>query len=1203
MAERRRRPIKKRVTAKGRKGVAVSASPIASDAATRQYDDSLPFLVVGMGASAGGLEAFEKFFSCMPATSGLAFVLVPHLDATQKSSMVELVQRYTAMPVAEIADDMPVAADRVYIIPPNSTLTMAGSRLRLSVPRNEPGTIDPFFTSLAEDQKGSAVGVVLSGSGTDGSLGIRAIKERGGLTIAQSSESSRFGSMPHSAVATGLVDVVLPVEEIPGRLLAYARHMGEARRARAEGFGDGDRRLLPRIYMLLRRRTGHDFSHYKDMTFIRRVQRRMQVVQLSSVVSYVRLLHKDPREIDLLFRDLLIGVTQFFRDRRAFAALADQVIPKLVEGKAAGDQIRIWVPGCATGEEAYSIAILVQEALAKHDAAPRVSIFATDIDDEALEVARSGRYPASIAADVTSKRLARFFVHDGGSYRIGKDLREMCIFSVHNVIRDAPFSKLDLISCRNLLIYLDASLQHRIIPLFNFALHRGGYLFLGPSENVTQNSKLFARVDAKYRIFKALANERPVVEFPLVAGTNRKLVPADRLSPNGAVEETVSRRAARLMESYVPAYVVVDENFDVLHFAGRTGRYLQPSPGAASLNLFSILETSLRPDVRSILHRVQTTGRKAVRENALLTLNGRTEAVNIIAEPLPAADGTPRHLILAFQDLGPGKPPYPVGVGAGDGAQGDETIRHLEAALLATRERLQATIEELETSNEEMKSSNEEFQSVNEELQSSNEELETSKEELQSVNEELETVNAELNSKVEGLERATNDRKNLLESTQIATLFLDAALHIKSFTPAVTDLFHLRESDYGRPITHIATRLAYGTLERDVRKVTRTLERIEQEVATTDGSSVYTMRILPYRTADNVINGVVITFVNITEHKRTEEGLARLAAIVASSLDAIIGVALDGTITTWNVGAETMYGYTSAEAVGSSMAMILVPDKRDGLRTLLERARRPRVGAPIEMERVTRDGRRIIVASTISPVRDAAGKLIAISAIDRDVTVQKHADERQRMLLAELNHRVKNTLATVLSLLRQSLRHASSMKDFSQAFEGRIRALAKSHDLLAAGNWAGADLEVLVVTALAPYRERGDRVIVSGDKVMLNAPAALLLGMILHELATNAAKHGALANEHGQVEVSWTRSARNKQLNLTWTEKGTAHLAEQPRPKGFGLTLIERGLAHELKGESSIEFKGNGIRCGIVMPLSEIETEPEAAATLAAEHR
>lgn len=1192
MAERARKTQKRsnRRVAKSR-AAAAPVEPSAEHA--NDPRQTLPFLVVGMGASAGGLEAFEKFFAHMPANSGLAFVLVPHLDAVHKSSMVDLLRRYTAMKVAEITDDMKLAPDQVFVIPPNASLTMERGRLRVTTPRTEPGTIDPFFRSLAEDQTDNAVGVVLSGSGSDGTAGIRCIKEHGGLTVAQAAESSRFGSMPHSAVATGLVDFILPVEEMPERIIEYARHVADHRGGRAENFGDGGRRHLARIYTLLRRRTGHDFSRYKGSTFIRRVQRRMQVVQFASVEDYIRLLRKDPREIDLLFRDLLIGVTHFFRDRRAFAALAADVIPKLVENRGAGDHIRVWVPGCATGEEAYSIAMLIHEALAKRDAAPKVSIFATDIDDKALEVARAGVYPASTAGDLTPERFDRFFVRDGSSYRVIKDIRDMCIFSLHNLIKDAPFSKLDLISCRNLLIYLDASLQNRIIPLFHFALRHGGYLFLGPSENVTQHAKLFTRVDGKHRIFKAhpVANERAMLEFPLSAGTYRDHTVPHKPPPVGRFEETVSRRAARLMENYTPAYVVLDEHFDVIHFSGRTGKYLQPSAGAASLNLFNILETSLRPDVRTVLHRAQTTGQKAVRENALLPVDGGTQAINIIAEPIASADGGARHLVLAFQELGPVKLREQVEPSAGDDAQKDEIIRHLEAELLATRERLQATIEELETSNEEMRASNEEFQSVNEELQSSNEELETSKEELQSVNEELETVNAELNSKLESLERATNDRKNLLESTQIATVFLDNSLRVKSFTPAVTDIFHLIDSDFGRPVTHIVTKLAYTDLERDVRKVMRTLERIEQEVSTTDRSAIYLMRILPYRTVENVIDGVVITFIDITERKRAEEGLAQLVAIAASSLDAIIGLSSDGTITSWNEGAERIYGYTANEVLGQSLSILLPRERADDLRMIVERGRRPRVAEPFVMERVRKDGTRIMIASTVSPVRSPAGKIIAVSAVERDITVQKHAEERQRVLLAELNHRVKNTLATVLSLLRQSLRHATNMKEFSQAFEGRVRALAKSHDLLAASNWSGADLEVLVVTALAPYRERGDRVVVTGDKMTLNAPTALLLGMILHELATNAAKHGALSNDRGQVEVAWVRNVRTRRLELIWTEKNVTRSGEPANAKGFGLTLIERGLAHELKGESRFEFRNGGLRCAIEMPLTEIEAD------------
>ena len=1161
------------------------------DDGQRREHQSYP--IVGMGASAGGLEAFQKFLSRMPADNGMAFILVPHLDARHKSAMTELLQRCTQMPVVEITDGMRPEPNRIHIIPANGTLAIDRGTLRVTTPRDPGNTIDAFFRSLAEDQAENAIGVILSGSGSDGALGIKAIKEHGGFTVAQASPSSRFDSMPHSAVATGLVDLVLPAEEMPAKLVDYARHLAGVRDQRgAEELRQDGRQHLVKIYALLRTKTGHDFSRYKD----RRVQRRMQVVQLSSAAAYVDLLRKDPREVELLFRDLLIGVTHFFRDPRAFETLAREVIPKLVAGKGSDDQIRIWVPGCATGEEAYSLAILLREQLAQAEISPKVQIFATDIDDHALEVARTGRYPETIARDVPAEQLDRFFLRDGDSYRVIKDIREMCIFSVHNLIKDAPFSKLDLISCRNLLIYLDASLQNRVIPLFHFALRHGGYLFLGPSENVTQHSKLFTRVDGRYRIFKArpVSVERKAIDFPLTTGTYRHHVAAERGSTAAAMEETVSRRAMRLVEPYSPAYVVVDDHHEVLHFSGRTGKYIQPSAGAASLNLFNLLEASLRPDVRAALHKAMTTGQKVVQENVSVGVNGGQQVINIIVEPISGIEGSGRFFVLLFQEVGPVKPREALEPRTGTASQKDELIAHLEAELLNTRERLQTTVEELETSNEEMKASNEEFQSVNEELQSSNEELETSKEVLQSVNEELETVNAELNSKVESLERAMSDRKNLLESTQIATVFLDNTLRIKSFTPAITDIFHLIETDYGRPITDIVTRLAYADLERDVRKVLRTLSRIEQEVTLADGSASYMMRILPYRTIENVIEGVVITFIDITERKRNEEDLARLAAIVASSHDAIMGLTPNGTIATWNAGAERVYGYTAEEAVGQPLSVVMGGDQSAELGGILERVKRSRVATTVDSERVTKDGGQVHVASTISPIRNLDGKVIGVSAIERDITERKAAEERQRMLLAELNHRVKNTLATVLSISSQTLRHSASMDSFHDAFEGRIRALAKAHDLLAASNWAGADLRDIANAALAPYRHQGDRLSLEGEPMFLSPSAALMLGMVFHELATNAAKHGALTIDSGRVDVTWKKDGRGQQLILEWRESDGPR-AERPKQNGFGLRLIERGIAHELQGRATIDFGGDGLRCSLDMPLAEVQALPPPA--------
>jgi two-component system, chemotaxis family, CheB/CheR fusion protein len=948
--------------------------------------------IVAIGASAGGLEAFEKFLGHTRPDSGLAYVMVPHLDARHRSAMTELLQRYTAMKVVEIADGMAAEPDRVHVIPPDGTLTIERGILRVARPRGAGNTIDAFFRSLATDQEERAIGVILSGSGSDGTLGIKAIKEHGGLAVAQTSLSSRFDSMPHSAVATGLVDFVLAVEEMPAKLADYAQHLTRASdRRSAEVLREGGGKHLHKIYTLLRSKTGHDFSRYKDSTFIRRVQRRMQVVLLSSVPDYVELLRKDAREVELLFRDLLIGVTQFFRDKAAFDALASEVMPKLMTNKKSDDHVRFWVAGCASGEEAYSLAILLAEQLARVDAPPKVQIFATDIDDQALEIARAGRYSEASLRDISPERLERYFVKEGNGYRVAKEVREMCIFSMHNLIKDAPFSRLDLVSCRNLLIYLDATLQSRIIPLFHFSLRSGGYLFLGSSENVTQHTKLFTRIDGRHRIFKAraVAVERPAIDFPLVATPHRGQRMPEQSAMPATVEESVSRRAMRLVESYAPAYVVVDEHQDVLRFSGRTGKYIQPSAGAASLNLFNLLESGLRSEVRATLHKAMTTGRKVVHENVSVGVNGGRQALNIIVEPVSAADGGGHFFVVLFQDVGPVKVSDAGAKRPGTDAQKNEAIAHLEAELLATRERLQTTVEELETANEEMKASNEEFQSVNEELQSSNEELETSKEELQSVNEELETVNAELNSKVDSLERAMSDRKNLLESTQIATLFLDDTLRIKSFTPAIIDIFHLIEGDLGRPITDIVARLAYDGLDRDIRKVLRTLSRIEQEVSLADGSASYVMRILPYRTIDNVIGGVVITFIDITERKRSEESLARLAAIVATSHEAIIGMTLDGMITTWNAGAQRIYGHTAEEALGQSWSMVMPDGRSAEFATLVEEIKRSRAATVGDAERVAKNGRRLRVASTVSPIRDPSGRLIGLAAIERDLADHK----------------------------------------------------------------------------------------------------------------------------------------------------------------------------------------------------------------------
>ena len=1152
-----------------------------------------------MGASAGGLEAFERFFLHTPSDSGLAFVVVTHLDTHHRSAMVELLARYTQMPVVEITDGLAATANRIHVIPPNSTLTMQRDSFRLETPRSNSSTIDSFFRSVAEQQGENAAGIILSGSGSDGSLGLKAIKESGGLTMAQAGETSRYDSMPRSAIATGLVDFVLPVEEMPAQLVQYARSLS---RSKAEGVMPPQpeaRRHLVKIFTLLRASTGHDFSQYKNNTFIRRVRRRMQVMQVATLAAYVELLREDAREAEALFRDLLIGVTHFFRDAGAFETLERDIIPKLLKDKRPDDQVRVWIPGCATGEEAYSIAILLRERMAESDVALKVQIFATDIDDNALAAARAGLYPDSIVQDVTPARLERFFIREGNSYRVTKEIREMCIFSVHNVIKDAPFSKLDLISCRNLLIYLDAALQNRVLLLFHFALRHGGYLFLGSSENITQHPKLFTKIDSKFRLFKARAvdAERPTVNFPLTSTIYRNHLELDR--PQGTslptLKESVSRRAQRIADAYAPACFVIDDHYEILHFSGRTGRYLQPSPGAASLNLFSIVDASLRPDLRTVIHQAMASGRKVIRENVSLPVEGGSQSINLIAEPLATGDGDPKFCVVILQEIGTFKQLGGAVSEEASDAQKDEIVRHLESELIATRERLQTTIEELETSNEEMKSSNEEFQSVNEELQSANEELETSKEELQSVNEELETTNIELNSKIESLDRAVSDRKNLLESTQIATLFLDSKLRVRSFTPAITEIFHLIDSDAGRPITDIVSRLSYEHLARDVGRVLRTLTTLHQEVALADGGASYIMRILPYRTVDNVISGVVITFVDITERKRNEEALARLAAIIAHSHEAIIGTSPDGTITTWNAGAERMYGYGADEAVGRPLSFLSEKDHQDEMSEIFDRLKRPPAQPGIiDTERLTKDGRRIFVSFTASPIRNEAGRLVGAAVVERNTTERRQAERRQQLLLAELNHRVKNTLASVLSIAASTRQSSDTLDSFGRSFEGRVQSLASAHELLAENVWAGIDLRQLLVEELKPYHEGKDPPVFSGGEVFLPSRPALVFAMVFHELSTNAAKYGALSGPGGSIKVGWriVKASGAGLLRLAWSERGGPR-TEKPACEGFGLSFVKRSIAYELHGTAEMLFKPGGLQCRIEVPMIELRRDPE----------
>jgi len=837
--------------------------------------------IVGIGASAGGIEALRVFFQNVPMANGLGFVVILHLSPDRASMLAEVLGRWTGMPVDQAEDGMAVERDHVYVIPPNLLMTIKGGRLRLQVPSTpmrENHPVDIFFGSLAADKGGNAIGVVLSGTGSDGALGLKAIKEAGGMSLAQGSGGGQpqYAGMPSAAVAAGAVDLIVPVEAMPQRILRLeARPESEGEEA-ATPEADKIAALKPAICDILRNQVGHDFNGYKQQTFVRRVHRRMQFLGLD-LPEYVQRLREDKSEVGLLFHDLLIGVTSFFRDPEAYAAIEEIVIPQLFNGKGAANTIRIWVTGCATGEEAYSLAILMSERMAQQQAPPKVQIFATDIDEAAISVARLGRYPAALLKDVAPARLERFFIAADASYLVRREVRELCTFSVHSVIRDPPFSMMDLISCRNLLIYMDPELQERVIPTFHYSLVPDGYLLLGGSETVTRHGELFAPVDKKNRIFRRRAAPTPALQVSAIHSASSPVRPPRRYQRHAATSWTETALAAgdRVLERFAPPFVVTNDEGEVLHFSSRTGRYLEPAPGMPSRDVVSMARRGLRLELRAALRQALETGQTIQRERVNVEMNGGSQQITLTIEPL-TSNSSDRLFLVVFSDIGLDEVPgatreQPGRLGsATSGVTEASTIEQLERELRDAREQQQSTAEEYETALEELKSVNEELQSFNEEMQSTNEELETSKEEIQSMNEELQTVNSQLTSKVDELDHTNSDLRNLFESTQVATIFLDRFMIIRGFTPAVAGVYNLIPSDKGRPLTDIASQIDYVDLRADVSQVLETLQPFERRVARQDDNTHYLLRILPYRTADDQVDGVLVTFLDVTSMVQAE---------------------------------------------------------------------------------------------------------------------------------------------------------------------------------------------------------------------------------------------------------------------------------------------------------------------------------------------
>ena len=910
----------------------VASEPVAS-----------AFYVVGIGASAGGLEAFEQFFRHAHTDSGMAYVLVSHLDPGHASILTEILQRITIMPVVEAQDQMKVGPNCVYVIPPNRDMSIFHGALQLSVPEQPRGQrmpIDAFLRSLAEDQGERAIGIILSGTGTDGTLGLRAILGAGGVSLVQEPATAKYDGMPNSAIQAGYATQILPVEKMPEVLLSgmCAPNQPPATPATTSG--------LNRILMQLRSATGHDFSQYKKSTIGRRIERRMSMHDIRDREVYARYLKEHPAEITLLFKELLINVTNFFRDPEAFEALKREILPQLLAGRPEEYVFRVWVAGCATGEEAYSIAILLREFMDEAKCEFKILLYATDLDDDAIATARAGIYPPNIAQDVSPERLRRFFIKDEAGYRVKKDIREMVVFAVQNVIKDPPFTKLDLLSCRNLMIYLEPEIQNRLIPAFHYALKPGGLLFLSPSESIGDHPDLFTPLNRKWKFYRATgtaASTRAVMSGGLVWASTPNSKGSDEAIRK--IKETnfaeLTKRA--LLQSYAPASVVTDEKGNILYVHGDTGKYLRPAPGQATLNIVEMAREGLQMELRVALNNVGQ-GAPAPSHEVTVKVNGDMQTVNFSVRQLPGQNAKEKLLLISFQDVAhptPGKIRH--GKGSIPGSGELRRIEEMERELAYTKENLQATIEEQQASNEELKSTNEELQSTNEELQSTNEELETSKEELQSVNEELVTVNAELQAKIEQLADMQNDMKNLLDNINIGTVFLDEHLRIKRYTREAAQLYRLVASDVGRPLGDIKSTIEGGDILADAQVVLDTLVPFESKLRTADGTS-YLARIQPYRTLDNVIDGVVLTFSDISQLIRAEaagsEARELAEGIVATVREPLIVLDAELRVISASLSFFRYFRTTAEDTIGRQFYELGrqqwdIPELRDLLENIL----------------------------------------------------------------------------------------------------------------------------------------------------------------------------------------------------------------------------------------------------------------------------
>lgn len=1221
----------------------------------------LDFQVVGLGASAGGIQALVRFFEHMPTDCGMAFVVVVHLSPKHKSHVDEILRNTTQMPTVQVMTTTRIEKNHIYIIPPGMDLQMHDGCLHVRPAqrgRERPVVIDIFFRTLADAHKGRAVGVVLSGTGADGSVGMARIKEQGGVGIAQLPEDAEFDGMPRSAIESNVVDFILPVADMPQKLLelahtaalielpdaevvpaiATAPNTHEGAEAAETALGD--------VLRLLSLRTGHDFKHYKRATVLRRLERRMQVTGARDLPGYLAYLEKNPAETASLLDDMLIGVTNFFRDIDAFNTLERDVVPAIIEDARGVDpmEIRVWVPACSTGEEAYSVAMLLAGEAERQKADVKIQIFATDVDEAAIAVARKAVYPASITTDVPPNYLRQFFKRDELRYHIAKRIREQVLFATHNVLHDPPFSRIQLISCRNLLIYLDRRAQTQVLRTFHAVLLPGGYLMLGASETIDAVDDLFAIVDKKHRIYRSLpattAQRPPSLIRQPVSAPSWQPIPVRSAGAAPLSYPTLHQRA---LEKYGPATVLIDKAFRIVHMSHSAGRYLRHVGGEPSHNVLSLVYPELRFDLRAAISEAIKTDRPVQTRLLAIRQKNRNADARITVTPLAGLDHEEGLMLLFFEesDLSAGT--------LAEKRRADDTLQtgtigRLKQEIQVLRRELQQTIEYSERSTEELKASNEEFQAINEELRSATEELETSKEELESINEELITVNYELKTKVDETVKINDDLQNLISSSDIATIFVDRSMRVKWFTPKTAALFNLIPEDRGRLLTDITHRLEYPGMIDDAASSFNSLRLIEHEVRSSDGRW-YLARILPYRTTEDRIDGAVLNFVDITARRMAEDrlrqGLERLRLVAESTKDfAIITTDESGRITSWNRAAELMFGYTPTEVEGQALDLIFTPeDRANGVPAQELHTARQRGHAADDRWHVRKDGSRFYCSGVVYPMIEDG--LRGYAKIARDLTEKRiEEDEQQSDLertkasnllkdefIAVMSHELRHPLnliqlhmdllsrtpgvvgsekaVKVIDAVRQSVHNQSQiiadLLDLSRVQTGKLkleRAPIRLAPLVATiMDAVSSQAQEADVGLAADGLNDPDELVVDGDVTRIE--------QIVWNLLNNAVKFTPAG---GRVSVHLVREGERARLDVKDTGIGIApewlhkvftmfgqvdrQLNSHKHGLGIGLALVAQlAEAHGGRVSAASEGEGRGATFSLWLPLAGKATD------------